>query len=199
MSAERICGVVLAAGQSTRMGRNKLLIELGGRSVVRRAVATAASAGLDPPLVVLGHESDRVQAELCGLSFMPVLNPDHAHGMNTSLRAGIAAAGDADAALVLLADMPLVTAQMLRALVDAFRQKRAPLVVSTYGEVVAPPILYGRALFAELLALPDDACGKRVVKQHRAEAIELAWPSSVLADLDHPEDVERVKAHLEAS
>ena len=198
MQPERIAGIVLAAGLGSRMGRNKMLIDLQGRSVVRRAVETATAARLSPVLVVMGHEHERVEADLNGLLYSKVINPDYAQGMNTSLRAGIAAVPDDCAgALVMLADMPLVDARMLTDLCTAFRNKQSPLVVSTYDGVVAPPIVYGRALFAELLSLRAEDCGKRVVKAHRAEALELAWPASALTDLDLPADVDRVLAELQ--
>ncbi len=194
----RVAGVVLAAGTSSRMGRNKLFLRLGGTSVLRRAVATAREAGLDPVLVVLGHESGRALAELEGLSCTPVLNQEYASGMNTSVRAGISGVpADATGAVLMLADMPFVTAGMLRSLVDRYRAGEEPLVVSTYGEVLAPPILYGRPLFGELRALDGDGCGKRVVKAHRAEAIEVEWPPSALTDLDVPDDLERVRTWIE--
>jgi molybdenum cofactor cytidylyltransferase len=200
MTPDRIAGIVLAAGQSTRMGTNKMLLELGGRTLVRRAVSTALSAGLHPVLVVVGHESERVQAELSDLDCVPVLNPEYATGMNTSLRSGIRALpGDAAGAMVVLGDMPLVDAPMLRALVTAFRRSGAPLAVSTYGDVVAPPILYGRELFAELRELEAQACGKSVIKRHRGEAAEEAWPREILTDLDSPADVQRIRARLEAA
>ncbi len=194
----RVAGVVLAAGTSSRMGRNKLFLRLGGTSVLRRAVATAREAGLDPVLVVLGHESDHALAELQGLACTPILNREYASGMNTSVRAGISAVpADVSSAVLMLADMPFVTAGMLRSLVERYRAEEAPLVVSTYGEVLAPPILYGRPLFGELGALDGDGCGKRVVKAHRAEAVEMAWPASALADLDVPEDLDRVRSRIE--
>jgi molybdenum cofactor cytidylyltransferase len=200
MTPERVAGVVLAAGLSTRMGRNKMLLEIGGRTLVRRSVATALAAGLDPVLVVVGHESDKVRGELSGLLCTPVLNGEYASGMNTSLRAGIVALpDDVAAAVVLLGDMPLVDAAMVRSLVDAFRRGNRSLAVSIYGDVVAPPIAYGRALFPELRALTAEACGKSVIKQHRAEAIELPWPSETLTDLDFPADVQRIRARLEAA
>ena len=119
--------------------------------------------------------------------------------MNTSLRAGIRALPeDAGAAVVVLGDMPLVDARMVLALVEAFRSSAVPLVISTYGGVVAPPILYARALFPELRALEADACGKRVVNQHRTEGIELDWAAEALTDLDEPADLERVRARLAA-
>src|SRR5437899_12460374 len=86
MPGERVAGAVLAAGLSSRMGENKMLIEVGGRTLVRRAVETALSAGLDPVLVVVGHESERVRAEVRGLSCTAVLNAEYAGGMNTALR-----------------------------------------------------------------------------------------------------------------
>src|SRR6266850_8056160 len=73
------------------------------------------------------------------------------------------------------------------------------LPISSYGGVVAPPILYGRALFPELRALEAESCGKSVVRNHRAEAVELQWPPETLTDLDSPEDVERIRARLEAA
>jgi molybdenum cofactor cytidylyltransferase len=193
-------GVLLAAGTSSRMGQNKLFLRLDGSSVLRRAVRAAAQAGLDPLLVVLGHESERARAELEGLACTPVVNPDYARGMNTSLSAGISALPEGTAAaVVLLADMPFVDAAMIGQLVARWRGGRAPLVISTYDGIVAPPILYDRALFAELRALDAESCGKRVVKQHRSEAVEVAWPASALADLDDPADVDRVRAALEGN
>lgn len=200
MTADRrvaAAGVILAAGSSSRLGTNKLLLPIGGTTVLRRSVLTAVAAGLDPVLVVLGHQLERALAELRGLPCRPVPNPDHAAGVNTSLRAGILAIPEgAEAAVVILADMPLVTAEMVRTLVDRFRAGAAPLVLSTYGGVLAPPALYARALFPELGTQQGEGCGKRVMKRHRSEAVEVAWPPAALADIDVPEDVARVQDAL---
>ena len=197
MSGDPIAGVLLAAGMSTRMGNNKLFVELEGKSLLRRAVETARDAGLLPILVVLGHERDRARNELAGLPCQLVENPDYARGMNTSLRAGIAAVPEsADAAVVMLADMPFVSAAMIRALVERFRSASAPLALSLYDGVIAPPTLYGRALFPEIDALDGDGCGKRIIQQHRGQAIEVSWPAQALTDLDLPEDVQRVRSLL---
>jgi molybdenum cofactor cytidylyltransferase len=94
----------------------------------------------------------------------------------------------------MLADMPFVSAGMLGELIDRYRATGARLVVSTYGDVPAPPILYRRDLFGELGdSLDGDGCGKRVVKQHRAHAVEIRWPSSALIDLDSPDDWQGVR------
>jgi CTP:molybdopterin cytidylyltransferase MocA len=200
MVAERtgsIAGVVLAAGSSARMGRNKLLLELEGERVIRRAVRRTLEAGLDPTLVVLGHDADEVRGALAGLPCRPVLNPDWADGMSVSLRAGIAQVPPAAiAAVVVLADMPLVTTEMIAELALRYRRGAAPLVASEYGGVLAPPTLYGRALFPELAVVDAHGCGKHVVKRHRAEAEVVAWPMRALTDLDFPADYERFQAEL---
>jgi len=179
----RISGVLLAAGTSSRMGRNKLLLRIEGVTLLRRAAQTALDAGLQPVYAVLGHESEKARAELPP-EVMPVLNAQYAQGMDTSLHAGIAAVDACEAAVVMLADMPRVSAAQVRALVERWRGE--PLVVSTYDGVVAPPILYSRALFGEL----RESVGKQVVQRHRAEAAEVAQPPEALLDLDEPRDME---------
>jgi molybdenum cofactor cytidylyltransferase len=189
-----VAGVVLAAGTSTRMGRNKLLFELDGERVVRRAVRVASAAGLDPVIVVLGHEAERVREVLDGIACRIVINAEYALGINGSLKAGITAVPEsAAAAVVILADMPFVTADMIAALVERYRTSTAPLVISDYEGVNAPPMLYDRALFAELQTMEGEGCGKVVVRRHRGEAEVLAWPAAALTDLDVPDDYERVR------
>ena len=204
MHSERagaVAGVVLAAGTSTRMGRNKLFMELEGEALVRRTVRRASEAGFEPLIVVLGHEADLVQRLLEGLSYRPVINPDYERGVNSSLRAGIQAVSEtpARAAVIVLADMPFVTTAMFETLVEKYRNGAAPLVISDYGGVNAPPMLYDRALFGELAVSEGQGCGKHVVKRHRHEADSASWPVAALTDLDVPADYERVKASVDGS
>jgi molybdenum cofactor cytidylyltransferase len=199
MPSERtgsVAGVVLAAGTSSRMGKNKLFFDLDGETVVHRAVRRATEAGLAPVFVVLGHEAERVRDAIGTLPCQPVLNPNYSAGVNSSLKTGIQAIANtsAAAAVVILADMPFVTSEMIATLVNEYRQSSAPLVVSDYEGVNAPPILYDRSLFHELATSEGEGCGKHVVKRHRDEARRVAWPQGALADLDVPEDVARLKA-----
>jgi molybdenum cofactor cytidylyltransferase len=190
--APRVAAVVLAAGSSTRMGRNKLLLDLGGETMVRRVVRAAAAADLDEVLVVLGHEEARVRAELADLACTPVVNADHAQGAGTSIRTGIRyVAPGTHAIVVVLADMPFVTGEMIATLARRYRVARPPLVVSHYGTVQAPPTLYDRALFGELLAIPDEQGGKEVARRHQREATIVTWPAAALRDVDVPADYER--------
>ena len=194
-----VAGVILAAGASRRMGagRNKMLLQLEGESLLRRAARRALVAGLSPVVVVLGHEADRARAELKGLSCESVVNPDFTGPTSGSLHKGLEQLGsNVGAAVVMLGDMVLVTEQMLSGLVAAARGTEAPLVVSRYGNVTAPPLLFRRALFGELLAWSGEGCGKAVVQAHLAEAVFVDWPDAALADIDTPEDLAAAEAHL---
>jgi molybdenum cofactor cytidylyltransferase len=194
-----VAAVILAAGASRRMGagRNKMLLELEGETLVRRAARRALAAGLAPVVVVLGHESERARAELAGLACDVAVNPDFTGPTSGSLHRGLERLGPGpDAALVILADMVLVTTEMLTAMVAAARGSVAPLVVSRYGEVTAPPLLFRRALFGELLAWTGEGCGKAVVQRHREEARVLDWPPELLVDVDTPEDFAAVTARI---
>lgn len=190
-----VAGILLAAGTSSRMGRNKMLFELNGESVLRGAVRRALAGGLSPLIVVLGHESDKAWKEIEDLPCQWAVNPLYEQGINSSLKSGVMAVrSQARAAMVLLADMPFVTSEMIAAMIDRYRKTEAPLVISDYEGVNAPPMLYDRSLFNELLMMTGEGCGRQVVKRHREEAEVLAWPASALADIDVPEDYERMKA-----
>jgi molybdenum cofactor cytidylyltransferase len=190
----KVAGIVLAAGRSSRMGANKLLLRLGGETLVRRAARAALEGGLDPVLVVLGHEAERLRPELAGLACAAVENARHDLGLNASIDAGLAAVPpDAAAAVVLLADMPLVSAGMIRTLVARHRATGACAVASRYGPVIAPPALYDRALFAELGGGEGEGRGREVLARRAGEVAWVDWPPGALADVDVPGDLERAR------
>ena len=196
----RVGVLLLAAGSSTRMGANKMLMEIGGETLLRRAATTAVAVGFDPIVVVTGHEHELAAAEVDGLGCTTVFNADHETGIHTSVRAGIdALPNDIDAVAIMLADMPFVSADMLRDLIAAYRGSDAPLIISRYGgEVPAPPMLYDRTLFGELRVM-QQRCGREVVRRHRDEAQALEWPIEALADIDTPDDFASVRATINAA
>jgi molybdenum cofactor cytidylyltransferase len=184
-----VAGVILAAGASRRMGQNKMLLALEGETLVRRAATRALAAGLSPVVVVIGHEAARVRAELMDLPLEFAVNPDYTGPTSGSLHQGLNTLGsDVDAVVVMLGDMVRVTAETLAMLVAAARGTEAPLVVSRYGDVTAPPLLFRRSLFGELLAWTGEGCGKAVVQAHKHEAMFVDRPVALLTDVDTPED-----------
>jgi molybdenum cofactor cytidylyltransferase len=193
----RVAGVLLAAGLSRRMGRNKMLLPIEGVSLLRRAARVALDAGLDPLFVVLGHDPEAARRELKGLACETVFNPDYARGIGTSLRVGIGAIpSGARAAMMVLADMPRVTAAMIETIAARYRNTGAPLVISEYAGIEAPPVLFDRALFGELLEADAEESGKRVLRRHGAVAVRVPWPREALADIDLREDYARLSEDL---
>lgn len=188
-AACRVGAVVLAAGASRRMGRNKLLLPVEGEPMVHRTVRRVHDAGCEPIVVVTGHEAPRVREALAALDLLFAVSANPSGPTSASLHAGLRALPeDVDAALVMLADMVEVTTPMLAALVDAARAGDAALEVSRYGEVLAPPLVFPRALWPELLAWEGEGCGKSVVRAHAHEARYHDWPPAALQDVDTPED-----------
>lgn len=193
----RVAGIVLAAGASRRMGEsvNKLLLDVDGEAMVRRTTRRVLEAGLSTVIVVLGHERARVRAALAGLGCEFAVSADPNGPTSASLHAGLRALGpDAPSTIVMLGDMVHVTSDMVRAVVTAADGTLAPLVVSRYGEdlVPAPPLLFRRALWPELLAWHGEGCGRAVVQAHRDEALWLDWPADLLRDVDTPADYEEL-------
>lgn len=171
------------------MGRNKMLLDVDGAPMVRRAVLVARDAGLAPIVVVVGSDEARVRDALDGIECTFAVNSDFTGPTSGSLHAGLhALPDDVSATVILLADMIRVTTPMLTALLQANSAGDAPLGASRYGDVLAPPLLFRRALWRELLAWHGEGCGKAVVTAHQHEAEIHDWPADALRDVDTPDD-----------
>ena len=174
---------------------NKLLLEIDGEPLLRRVVRRAIDAGLAPVIVVVGYEPDRIRESLDGLECTFVENRDYSGPTSGSLHAGLRALDKSvSAAVVMLGDMVHVTTAMVRKLLGGLRSD-SRLVVSRYGadEVLAPPLLFRRELWPELLEWSGEGCGKAVVKAHLDEAVIFDWPGDALRDIDTPADYEDVR------
>lgn len=193
-----IVAIVLAAGQSTRMGRPKVLLRLGGRALVRAVVEALEAAALDEVVVVVGPEQAAVASELAGTRARIVPNPEYARGQSTSLRAGVRALSPAvEAALIALADQPLLGPDVVRALVERYRATRAPVVQPVYAGRPGNPVLFDRSLFAELLAVTGDVGGREVVARHRDELVRVEFADERPGrDVDTPAEYEALLEEL---
>jgi len=193
-----VSGVVLAAGSARRMNAQKLLLDVGGRPLVRVVVEEATSAGLAEVVVVVSDASAReIAAALDALDLRVVANPRAAEGMGTSVATGAAAVSEDSEALVLTqGDQPLVVRSMLRRLVEAWQQERPPFVASRYDELVTTPVLFDRSLFPELRELDGDRGAKLVLDRHRDEGKTVGFPPWRGSDVDTPEDYRRVRELL---
>jgi molybdenum cofactor cytidylyltransferase len=181
-----IAAVVLAAGTSSRMGRQKLLLPVaGGQPLVRLSVERVLGAGLDDVLVVLGREADAVGAALSGLPVRLVVNPRYAEGQSTSLRAGLdALRPDTEAVVVALGDQPLPDPALVGRLVSAFRASGRPVAVPRYRDGRGNPVLFGAGLLDELRAVTGDAGGRAVVARDPGRVVEVPVDSPMPPDVD---------------
>jgi molybdenum cofactor cytidylyltransferase len=178
-----ISGVVLAAGLGSRFGGTKQLAVLGGKPLVLHAVDALRDAGVDELLVVTGHDADRVEATLPD-DVRVVRNPAYRDGQATSLATAMHEVDDeSEAAVILMADQPGVTADDVRALIDGFRRSRARIVRLAYTDGPGPALL-SREIYAEAGHLHGDVGARILVASHPE------WLEEVPIDRPTPKDVD---------
>ncbi|MES1152496.1 MAG: molybdopterin-binding/glycosyltransferase family 2 protein, partial [Dongia sp.] len=194
-SGPRIAGIILAAGRSSRMGRNKLLLELDGKPILAHAVDHALAAGLSEIVVVTGHQASKVRAVLGDRPVEVIEAREHRLGMSASLKAGLRALDPkTEAALVMLGDMPQVSAALLRRLVGAYNPTEGrSIVLPTVAGTRVNPVLFDRRYFAEMLALEGDVGARHLIGEHDDQVAELAVEDAgVFTDVDTPEAYEKL-------
>ena len=192
-----VAALVLAAGQSRRMGRrNKLLAEIGGQSMIARVVDSVLAARAAPVVVVTGYQAAKIRAALAGREVRYADNPDFARGLSTSLRAGIEALpAETDAALVCLGDMPRVSPQHLDKLIAAFDpdEGRAICVPTARGKR-GNPVLFGSAFFDEMRAARGDVGARHLIGSHADQVVEVAIDDDgIFVDVDTPSALSALK------
>ncbi|HEY1387680.1 MAG TPA: nucleotidyltransferase family protein [Ktedonobacterales bacterium] len=196
-----IAAIVLAAGKSSRMGANKLLLPLDGHPLVWRAVSGACASSADAVLVVLGNEAERVAAALPPGRYQRVDNPRFAEGLSTSLQAGLDALPDeVDGALILLADMPFTASATLEALQAAARAEPDRVAATSQGGRPTPPVYWPRAYFGELHRIHGDEGGRSLLLRspEAVHLVAMAQPDEAL-DVDAPEDYQRIAGRGQSS
>lgn len=191
-----IAGIVLAAGASRRFGDGrgvqKLVAHAAGKPVVRWTVERMLAARIDEVVVVTGHEGEAVRGALAHLRVRVVENPYFSRGLGASLEAGIAALPAAvTGAVVALGDQPTVSTAVIDTLVDAWRERRMPIVAPLYRGVRGNPVLFAASLFPELRAVGGDH-GARDIIARSPDRVTL-----VDVDADMPLDVDD-RASLDA-
>ena len=157
-----LAAVILAAGQSSRMGRQKLMMTIGENTLLERAVGPTLKAGFREIVVVTDSHSGRI-AEQLPPSVRIVANPQSPMGISTSLRTGILAVSHCTQAIVfVLGDQPFITADVYRSLIEHYRQSLKALTYPIYQGQRGNPVLFDRRLFEDLLALQGDRGGKQI-------------------------------------
>ncbi len=197
MSNAALSAVILAAGESTRMGRPKMLLPWGRTTVLGRVIEAFGAAGVGEILVVTGGARREVEALVAGSArsnpVRPIFNPDHrSGGMLASIQAGLKAASPkARAALIALGDQPQIREEVIARLCTRFLETGAPLLLPSFGNRRGHPWLAARSLWPALLELPFGTTPRDFLLAHEGEIAYLpVEDDSILRDLDTPDDYE---------
>jgi len=199
----KLAGIILAAGMGTRMGATKQLLPLGGRPVLEKVIQNGLAAHLDPLILVLGHEANKIMDRLFLSRARVVINSKYKTGMSSSIKAGLAAIGPlCDGAMFLLGDQPQVPTAILKALIQSYTNQahtkrphtdrphtNQTIVIPTFRGRQGNPVIFGRHFFPELNQLTGDIGGRVLFKAHPEKIIQVPVETNAICfDLDTPED-----------
>ncbi len=195
MISKKVAGVILAAGGSSRFGEIKQLLPWKNKNIINTVVETAALAGLDPILVVLGANAGLIQASLDNETIQVVTNPDWDKGQSTSLKAGVTAIRHTvDGVLFLLCDQPHLTVNLVNAVVEE-GLRSGKVVTPIIDDRRANPVYFPASCFPLFDTLEGDAGGRQIIPA--CPHTTLPWLDDWMArDIDTPEDYRALRDHF---
>ncbi len=182
--------IILAAGESSRLGQPKQLLEKNGQPLVRHMAQLAIDLNAGPVAVVVGANAEATRAAIDDLKVFVLPNPDWQTGMASSLRIGVDLLEKTfpEAILVLLTDQPYVTRALLEQLIDTATSTHKAIVASEYGDVLGVPVLFRPEYFEALKSLTGDTGARKLVQNHPDDVVGVPFAEGIV-DLDTPEDV----------
>lgn len=191
--AERIAGVILAAGGASRYGQPKSLLEWKGETFIRRVAKTALAAGLDPVMVVLGATKQEIRDALRDLPVCFVENPNWEQGQSSSLRVAILALSEiaCGGAIMLQADQPRVPTSLLKREFEMHAADISAIVIPRVDGHPSSPVLFDRQYFGNLLAIKGDRGGRALFIKHPKQWLDWDRPADLM-DIDTPKDYQRL-------
>ena len=188
--------ILLAGGESSRLGRPKQLLTYQGQTLLRYSLQVALDSHAQPIIAVVGSDADTMQKEINDNRVHVVVNKEWPEGMASSIRCGVKAitgtSPAAEGVIIMVCDQPYVTSQLLNELITAHQETGKPIVPSGYENTFGPPVLFHRALFDELLQLKGDIGARGIIKQHINDVEVVPFPDGTY-DIDTEADYEKVK------
>lgn len=185
-----LSAILLAAGESKRMGKTKQLMPLGQSTLLEKAIDNLLNSSVDETIVVVGHKAGEITRTIAGRPVKIALNPDYRRGMSTSIIAGLKQADPRSQAVMLaMGDQPLVASRTINRLIDAFKKHNKGIAVPTHRGRRGHPVIFDIKYKAELLMLKGDIGGREIVKNHPDDVLEVPVDSpSVISDIDTQEE-----------
>ena len=194
---QKIGAVILAAGESSRFGRPKQLVQFRGKSLVRRVVDAAKDANCSAIVVVLGSKREQIERELKETAAIVAENEDWRRGIGSSIRVGVESAvnqvPDIEAIVLLTCDQPFLKTDTIERLIAMYEKTKKAIVASSYSETLGVPALFDRSCFQELLALDDETGAKTIILSNRERVAELLFLEGKI-DIDTVADYEKLTA-----
>lgn len=191
----KVVGVVLAAGEGTRMGGLvKQMLPFKGKPIVEWVVDNAVASLLQSVVVVIGHRADLVEPVLAGKDVTVVINSDYRSGQSSSIKSGMAALPEwADAALFLLGDQPLVSPADINLLLDAYHASSAPIVLPVHKGIRGNPALFSRETFRRMELLKGDSGARALFGEYAGRILQAPVENGFIHfDIDTEEDYRRL-------
>jgi molybdenum cofactor cytidylyltransferase len=188
--------LILAAGNSSRLGSPKQLIKFEGKTLIERIAETALSIS-EKVLIVLGGNSELISPKLERFenTISTIFNPDWRDGMGTSIRLGVEElAQKSDLILILLSDQPFISKVLLQNMLHTYANSQNPIVACFYNNTLGVPILFHESVFPELLKLEGDKGAKTFLNLYHNKISMIDFPKGII-DIDTTEDVEKLKNH----
>ncbi len=185
----RIAGLILAAGESSRLGRPKQLVKYRGNSLLNHAINTLLETGINDVFVVLGANRNRIASSIHSSEVITIYNDEWRDGMGSSLSAGIRALefdDQIEAVLVILSDQPKVTVAHYNALINSSKE-REQIVCSAYSEAIGVPAIFPRSCFGDLKALTGDKGAQEMINNYEKKVSILCEDCAI--DIDTTDDL----------
>ena len=196
MSNPEIGIIILAAGESIRLGKPKQLLEYEGKSLLRRSVEAALECECEKVVVVLGFKAEELAKEVGDLPVNIARNDNWAEGISSSIKTGLARLletnPDIGAVVIMLCDQPFVNEKTIRSLVDTFQARGKPIVAAEYDGVVGVPALFDREMFDELLKLDGDTGARAVIRRSVGDNVATVPAPEAAFDVDTPADLNSI-------
>ena len=194
-SVVMISAIVLAAGESKRMGRPKQMLEWQGRTLLQHSLESLINSDADEIILVLGHEAEAIRKSLAEFQIKIVINPDYKQGMASSLRQGLLAMDPtSEAFLVLLADQPGIGPEIMNRMIREFQQAdpKRGIVRPVYRGLRGHPVLIGVRYLQEALQLQGDVGARQILVNHPTDILEIEVDhDGILKDIDTPEEYQK--------
>ena len=192
--------ILLAGGESSRLGRPKQLLAYNGQTLLRYSLQVALDSYAQPVIAVLGSDADKMKKETNDPGVQVVVNTEWQEGMASSIRCGIKAVTETSptvkGVIIMVCDQPFVTFRLLNELITAHQKTGKPIVACGYENTFGPPVLFHQSLFNELLQLKGDIGARGIIKQHANEVEVVPFPDGAY-DIDTEADYEKVKHNSE--